>query len=146
MSKQKEARVKRYALTVLLLVLAAAFWTGCGKAEEKPAVAKPATEPAVVDISTLQEFLRYPGAVATERMDISTSDSKGTSWTLVTADPESTVVAWYAGSIEKAGWVKVPETKVGLYSWEKPDKSETIKMMLYPKDGKTAISITHGLK
>jgi len=138
--------MRRYALTVVLLAVVAALWTGCGKAEEKPAAAKPAGDTPAVDISTLPEYLRYPGATAKERMELSTPDSKGTSWTLETADPESTVTAWYGVSIEKAGWVKVPETKVGLLSWEKPDKSETIRMMLYPKDGKISISLTHGLK
>jgi hypothetical protein len=133
-------------LSVLVLTFVAAFWAGCGKAEEKPAAAKPADNAVAVDISTLQEFLRYPGATATEKMALSTSDSKGTVWTLVSADPKATVEGWYQTSVEKAGWVKVPETKVGILKWEKPDRSETITMMVYEQDGKTSISITHGLK
>ncbi len=132
-------------LSVLALSAGVLLLAGCGKAEEKPAV-QPASDAPAVDIASVPEFLRYPGASAKERMELNTSDSKGTVWTLESVDPESTVVAWYSVSVEKAGWVKVPETKVGLYSWEKPDKSETIKMMVYPQDGKTSISITHGLK
>jgi hypothetical protein len=128
------------------LAAAAAFFAGCGKAEEKPVAAKPAEAPAV-DISALQEFLRYPGATAVERMALNTEDSKGTAWTLVSADPRAQVEDWYKTSVEKAGWVKDPEGgKVGMLEWVNPDKTETIKMMVYEKDGKTNISITHGLK
>ena len=131
-------------LSVLALVAVAVFSAGCGKAEEKPA-AKPAA--AGVDISTLPEFLRYPGATATERMALSTPDSKGTSWLLVSGDPRDQVEEWYRASVEKAGWVKDPDGgKVGLLEWVKPDKAETIKLMVYEKDGKTNISLTHGLK
>ncbi len=131
-------------LSILTLVAVAVFSAGCGKAEEKPA-AKPAA--AAVDISTLPVFLRYPGAIATERMALSTSDSKGTSWLLVSSDPRAQVEEWYRASVEKAGWVKDPDSKkVGMLEWEKPDKTETIKMLVYEKDGKTNISLTHGLK
>lgn len=130
--------------SVLVLAVAAVFSAGCGKAEEKPA-AKPAV--AAVDISTLPEFLRYPAATASERMALSTSDSKGTSWLLVSSDPQAQVEEWYRASVEKAGWVKDPAgNKVGVLEWEKPDKTETIKLLVYEKDGKTNISITHGLK
>ncbi len=137
--------MKRIASTLSVLALAAAvFSAGCGKAEEKPA-AKPAA--AAVDISTLPEFLRYPGATATERMELNTEDSKGTSWTLVSADPCAQTEVWYRASVEKAGWVKDPDGgKVGLLEWVKPDKTETIKLLVYEKDGKTNISLTHGLK
>jgi hypothetical protein len=129
-----------------MLAAAAAFFAGCGKAEEKPVAAKPA-EAAAVDISALREFLRYPGATAVERMALNTEDSKGTVWTLVSADPRAQVEDWYKTSVEKAGWVKDPEGgKVGMLEWVNPDKTETIKMMVYEKDGKTSISITHGLK
>ncbi|MEO0081727.1 MAG: hypothetical protein ABIL25_05455 [candidate division WOR-3 bacterium] len=138
--------MKRTVCTLAVIVVIAAFLAGCGKTSDKPAVAKPMGEAAAVDISTLPEFLRYPGATATERIALSTSDSKGTVWTLVTKDQKTTVESWYGTSVEKAGWVKVPETKVGILSWEKPDKSETIKMLVYEQDGKTHISITHGLK
>jgi|WetSurMetagenome_2_1015567.scaffolds.fasta_scaffold34120_3 hypothetical protein len=130
-----------------VLVLAASLlWTGCGKAEKKPVAAKPAEAPAV-DISTLQEFLRYPGAKATERIQISTDDSKGTAWTLVSDDPRAKVEDWYRASCEKAGWVKDPEcNKVGMLELVNNDRTETIKMMVCEKDGKSYISITHGLK
>jgi hypothetical protein len=140
--------LRRYVCVVSVLALAAValFGAGCGKAEEKPA-AKPANTAMTVDISTLPEFLRYPGATATERMQLNTSDSKGTSWTLVSADPRTQIEARYQSSIEKQGWVKDPEGgKVGMLEWIRPDKTETIKLLVYEKDGKANISITHGLK
>ena len=85
-------------LSVVMLAAAAAFFAGCGKAEEKPVAAKPAETPAV-DISTLQEFLRYPGAAAIERMAVNTEDSKGTVWTLVSDDPRAQVEDWYKTSV-----------------------------------------------
>jgi hypothetical protein len=33
-----------------------------------------------------------------------------------------------------------------MLEWIEPDKSETIKMLVYEKDGKSNISLTHGLK
>jgi hypothetical protein len=133
-------------LFVLTLTVAAVFLVGCGKAEEKPVAVNPAQTPAV-DITTLQEFLRYPGATAVERMALNTEDSKGTVWTLVTPDASAQVEEWYRASVEKAGWVKDPDgKKVGMLEWVNADKTETIKMMVYEKDGKTNISITHGLK
>lgn len=140
--------MNRTVTLLSVLVLAAAlFWTGCGKAEDKPAAARAAAKPAAVDTSTLPAFLRYPGAEAIERMQINTSDSKGTSWLLVSSDPQAQVEEWYRASVEKAGWVKDPAgNKVGVLEWEKPDKTETIKLLVYEKDGKTNISITHGLK
>ncbi|MCX7002116.1 MAG: hypothetical protein NTV22_02440, partial [bacterium] len=68
---------KTVTLLSVLVMAASLLWTGCGKAEKKPVAARQAEAPAV-DISTLQEFLRYPGATATERVQISTEDSKGT--------------------------------------------------------------------
>ena len=137
------------AVRILCLAAVAAvtaFCAGCGKAEEKPAAINPAETPAV-DISTLQEFLRYPGAAAVERMALDTEDSKGTSWTLVTTDARAQVEEWYKASVEKAGWVKDPDSKkVGMLEWVNADKTEKIKMMVYEKDGKTNISITHGMK
>ena len=137
--------MKRYVCVLSVLMLAVAlFAAGCGKAEEKP-VAKPAEAPPV-DISTLAEYLRYPGATAVERMALNTEDSKGTSWTLVSADPRAQIEEWYRASVDKAGWVKDPDGgKVGLLEWIKPDKTEVIKMMVYEKDGKTNISITQAL-
>ena len=138
--------MKRYVsiLSVLALAAVALFAAGCGSAEEKPA-AKPAEAPPV-DISTLPEYLRYPGATATERVEINAEDSKGTSWTLVSAAPRAQVEEWYRASVEKAGWVKDPEgRKVGMLEWMKPDKTEVIKMMVYEKDGKSHISITQAL-
>jgi hypothetical protein len=131
----------------LATIAAVLLAVGCGKAGEKPAAARPAADTAVVDISTLPEFLRYPGAVATERVKISTEDSNGTAWTLVSDDARAQVEDWYKASVEKAGWVKDPDSrKVGLLEWVNADKTETIKMMVYEKDGKSHISITHGLK
>jgi hypothetical protein len=121
----------------VLTVAAAMFVAGCGKTSDQP-VAKPAAVP-VVDISTLPEFLRYPGAAAVERMALN--------WTLVSADPQPQIEEWYRASVEKAGWVKDPEGgKVGMIEWIKPDKTETIKMMVYEKDGKNNISLTQALK
>jgi len=126
------------------LVLALLVIAGCGKSEERPAV-KPAAPP-LPDISALPEYLRYPGATAVERMVLNTEDSKGTSWTLVSADPRAQIEDWYRASVEKAGWVKDPDGgKVGLLEWMKPDKTEVLKMMVYEKDGKTSISITQAL-
>jgi len=130
---------------LLIAIAVVAAGSGCGKAEQKPA----APEPVAVDASALPEFLRYPNAVATERIDVSTTDSRGIVWTLLTADPGTTVSDWYRASAEQAGWKKSPEMHAGqsqLLEWENPEKTETVKLMLYPKDGKTAISITHGLK
>ncbi len=136
--------MKKSLFALLAALAAAVFSTGCGKAEEKPA-AKPAA--AAIDISSLPEFLRYPGATPTERMELNTEDSKGTSWLLVSSDPRAQVEEWYRASVEKAGWVRNPDGgKVGLLEWVKPDKTETIKLLVYEKDGKTNISLTHGLK
>ncbi len=136
--------MKKSLFALLAALAAAVFSTGCGKAEEKP-VAKPAA--AVVDISALPEFLRYPGAIATERVELNTEDSKGTSWTLVSADPRAQIEEWYGTSVEKAGWTKDPDgSKVGVLEWMKPDRTETIKLLVYEKDGKANISLTHGLK
>ena len=102
-----------------------------------------------MDISTLPGFLRYPGAKAVERIAVSTSDSKGTVWTLVSGDPRDKVAEWYRSSVGKEGWNESPEMAAGrssMLEWEKPDKKETIKMLVYEKDGKTNISLTHGLK
>jgi len=138
--------LKRYVCILSFLTLAAAmFVAGCGKTSDQPA-AKPAAAPAV-DVSTLPEFLRYPGAAAVELMALNTEDSKGTSWTLASADPQPQIEEWYRASVEKAGWVKDPEGgKVGMLEWIKPDKTEVIKMMVYEKDGKNNISITQALK
>ena len=138
--------MKRCVCVLSVLVLAIALLAaGCGKAEEKP-VAKPAEAPPV-DISTLPDYLRYPGATAVERMVLNTEDSKGTSWTLASADPRARIEEWYRASVEKAGWVNDPEGgKVGLLEWIRPDKTEVVKLMVYEKDGKTNISFTHGLK
>lgn len=132
-------------LSVLLLTAVVLLGAGCGKAEEK----KPAAQTQTVDISTLPEFLRYPGAKATERIALSTSDSKGTVWTLITSDPADQVSDWYRLSAEKAGWSLAPEKPAGqirLLEWENAEKTETVKITFYPKDGNTAISIAHGLK
>lgn len=127
------------AFLLALLVVA-----GCGKSEDRSA-GKPAAPP-LPDISDLPEYLRYPGATAVERMALNTEDSKGTSWTLVSADPRPQIEEWYRASVEKAGWVKDPEAgKVGLLEWIKPDRTEVLKMMVYEKDGKTSISITQAL-
>jgi hypothetical protein len=140
--------LKRYVcvLSVLALAAVAAFSGGCGKAEEKPAT-KPAATASTVDISTLPEYLRYPGATATERMELNTEDSKGTSWLLASADPQDKVSEWYVASVEKNGWVKDPAGgKVGMLEWVNADKTQTLKLLVYEKDGKTNISFTHGLK
>lgn len=135
--------------SVLVLTAASVFWSGCGKAKAKPVAGRPATGAAVVDISTLPAFLRYPGAKATERVALSLKDSRGTVWTLVTGDPRDKVADWYRISVGKEGWNKTPETDAGrssMLEWEKPDKTETIKMLIYEQNGKTSISLTHGLK
>ena len=138
--------LKRDVCILSFLTLALAlFGAGCGSVEEKPA-AKSAEAPPV-DISTLPEYLRYPGATATERVEINAEDSKGTSWTLVSADPRAQIEEWYRASVERAGWVKDPDGgKVGMLEWVNAGKTETIKMMVYEKDGKTSISITQALK
>jgi nitrous oxide reductase accessory protein NosL len=139
--------LRRYVsvLSVLAIFAVALLAAGCGKTGEKPAAMPAAAAPAV-DISTLPDYLRYPGATAVERMALNTEDSKGTSWTLVSADPGPRIEEWYQASVEKAGWVKDPEGgKVGLLEWMKPDKTEVIKMMVYEKDGKSNISITQAL-
>ena len=136
-------------LCVLVLSAVTVFSTGCGKAKGKPVAARPTTNTAAVDISTLPGFLRYPGAKAVERLAVSTSDSKGTVWTLVSGDPRYAVTEWYVTSVGKEGWNMSPEMAAGrssMLEWEKPDKKETIKMLIYEKDGKTNISLTHGLK
>ena len=136
-------------VSVLVLMASVVFWTGCGKAKSKPVAGKAAGNVAAVDISTLPAFLRYPGAKAIERIALSTSDSKGTVWTLVTGDPRDKVAEWYRASVAKDGWNKSPEMDAGrssMLEWENPDKTETIKMLIYEQDGKTKISLTHGLK
>jgi hypothetical protein len=136
-------------LSVLVLMAASVYWSGCGKAGSKPAVGRPAASTEAVDISTLPGFLRYPGAKATERVALSLKDSKGTVWTLVTGDPRDKVADWYRASVAKEGWNKSPEMDAGrssMLEWEKPDKTETIKLLIYEQNGKTNISLTHGLK
>ena len=140
--------MKRYvsALSVLALAAGAVFAVGCGAAEEKPAARPSAAAPAV-DISALPDYLRYPGATAVERMELNTGDSKGTSWTLVSADPRGRIEEWYRAAVGKAGWVKDPDGgKVGVLEWIRPDKTEVLKLVAYEKDGKTGISITYALK
>ncbi len=132
-------------LFVLALTAVAAFSASCGKAEEEPA-AKPAEAPPV-DISALPEYLRYPDATAAERMEVNTEDSKGTSWLLVSADSRARIEEWYRASVEKNGWVKDPDGgKVGMLEYVNPRKTETLKMLIYEKDGKTNISFTYGIK
>lgn len=136
-------------LSILVLAAVAGFWAGCVKAKGRAAQAKPAAKAAAVDISALPVFLRYPGAKAIEKMELSLSDSKGTTWTLVTSDPKATVAEWYRTSVQNERWNKSPEMEAGrsaMLEWEKPDKKETIKLLIYEKDGKTNISLTHGLK
>uniref|UniRef100_A0A7C4CCW2 Uncharacterized protein n=1 Tax=candidate division WOR-3 bacterium TaxID=2052148 RepID=A0A7C4CCW2_UNCW3 len=133
--------MRRYTWLLLACVVPAVTMF-CGKPAPKPA----APTPAGIDMSTLPEFLRYPGAVATERIPVSTPAGTGTVWTLVTTDPIAQVSDWFRASAEKAGWQKPPEMHAGqtqMLEWEKPDKSEVVKLMLYPKVGQTAISIAH---
>lgn len=125
------------------LVVLSVFVAACGPAPEKASAAK---TPPAVDISALPEFLRYPGAVATEKLDVSTSDSRGTVWTLISGDTQEAISAWYVASVEKAGWVKSAAARGTMLEWDNKEKTETIKLLAYGKDGKTAISITHGLK
>jgi hypothetical protein len=131
------------ALFALAAVLIAA---GCGKAEEKPVAATPATASSAIDISALPEFLRYPGATAVEQVAVSTDDSKGTYWVLVTADQPTAIEAWYKASAEKAGWPGDGSKTVGVLGWTNADKTETVKLNTFPKDGKTGIGITHARK
>jgi len=56
---------------------------------------------------------------------------------------------WRDDAYLKEGWNKSPEMAAGrsaMLEWEKSDKKETIKMLIYEKNGKTNISLTHGLK
>ncbi|MBM3331775.1 hypothetical protein FJY68_07995 [candidate division WOR-3 bacterium] len=130
---------------ITAFVFALLVVSGCRESAPQP-TARPSGPPAV-DISTLPDYLRYPGATAVERMALNTEDSKGTSWTLVSADPRPQIEAWYQSSVEKAGWARDPEGgKVGMLEWINPDKTEVIKMLVYEKDGKSNISITQALK
>ncbi|MFO7674830.1 MAG: hypothetical protein R6X12_00725 [bacterium] len=139
--------MNRTACALFVLALSFAFVAGCGTAEDKPAAVAAAPDAAAVDISALPEFLRYPGAEAVERIEVSTDDSRGTVWTLASAATRAEVEEWYQASVEKAGWLKDPEGgKVGVFEWVNPERTETIKLLAYEQDGKTSISITHGLK
>jgi len=130
----------------LLAVLALALLGASYGKSDKATTAKPAAAPQV-DISTLPEYLRYPGATAVERLEVNTEDSKGTSWLLVSTDPEDKVSAWYSASVEKNGWAKDPAgQKVGVLEWVSSDNTQVLKLVLCPKDGKTSISFTLGLK
>lgn len=126
----------------VIVLLTASLVPGCGKAEEKSVAARP----AAVDISALAEFLRYPGATAIEQAVVSTDDSKGTYWVLVTADQPAAVHDWYKASAEKAGWVGDGSKTIGVLGWVNADKMETVKLNTFPKDGKTGIGITHARK
>ena len=133
----------------LMLVAVAIFGAGCGKSQPKPATAKPAGQPANVDISALPAFLRYPGAKATERVNLATEDMKGSVWTLESGDQGTAITDWYRASVEKQGWIKSPKPTPGMSSmleYEKPDGSELIKLMTYAQNGKTMISLAHRLK
>lgn len=126
-------------------VLALLLFSACGKSAPQPA-ASPSDAPAV-DISTLADYLRYPGATALERVELNTEDSKGTNWLLATSDPPDKVTEWYRAAVEKNGWVKDPEGgKVGMLEYAAPDRSETFKLLVYAKDGRTNISFTCGVK
>ncbi|MEO0078788.1 MAG: hypothetical protein ABIK86_07325 [candidate division WOR-3 bacterium] len=130
---------------VAVLLTGALAAVGCGGAKEKPAAPKAAE----VDISALPEFLRYPGAQATERIDINTGEKKGAVWTLLTADAPAQVIEWYSASAAKAGWItlpKKPNDMTQMLEFDSPDKTQSVKIVLYPKDGKTAISLAHGIK
>jgi hypothetical protein len=133
----------RYA-GVLCAVVAVLIGTGCGKAEEKPVAAATG-----VDMSTLAVFLRYPGAIAAEKVPVTTAEAKGAVWTLMTGDAKDAIATWYRSSLKQQGWVASPETEAGssaMLEWEKPDKTETVKIMTYEKDGKTHISLAHAVK
>jgi len=140
-------RTRTRSMSVLALLAVAMLGSGCGKPGEKPVAPAPGAGAAAVDISLLPEFLRYPGATATERMEISVEDSKGTSWLLVSTDPPDKVSEWYVTSVEKNGWVKDPAGgKVGMLEWVNAGNTETLKMLIFEQDGRTSISFTQALK
>lgn len=128
-------------LSIVALAGMGAFLANCGKPQPKPA--------ASADISTLPVFLRYPGARAIERIALTTQDNKGVIWTLVTPDPRPKVTEWYQASVEKQGWNNSPKTDASpssMFEWQNPDRTETVRILLYEKDGKTHISLTQAEK
>jgi hypothetical protein len=157
-------------LTTAVLVLALGFVVavevGCAKCSKDLAerVAEEATERIVenrtgenvevdaggtVDIADLPEFLRYPGMTATGKFSLSSSEGKGTVWSLESKDPLAKVGDWYRKSLEAQGWTKGAEMETGeslMLMWTTADEKETISVMLLTEDGKTTVSLTHAIK
>lgn len=101
------------------------------------------------DIADLPEFLRYPGVVAKDKVSISTSEGKGTVWTLISADDRAKVGDWYRQAFAGAGWAKSGEMDSGeslMLIHQTADETQTVTIMLTTEDGKTNISLTHGMK
>ena len=139
---------------------------GCLKCGENLAekIAETATEKAVeaagggrvqvdgggnVDISTLPGFLRYPGLHATGKFSMSTSEGKGTVWSLESKDAQGKVTDWYRAAFKAKGWKKGMEMETGesfMLMWTDADEKEVVTLMFLQKEGKTEISLTHVFK
>ncbi|UCG43291.1 MAG: hypothetical protein JSU73_01340 [candidate division WOR-3 bacterium] len=154
------------AIMVLVLGSAGVLSTGCGGADNEAAIdaaertaeamAEKATGEKVdieasgeVDMSALPEFLRIPGAKAIGKVAMSTSEGKGTVWTLETSEPAKPVWEWYRAQLTGQGWTKVSEletTESMMLNFKTADETQTVAILVTEAGGLTTISLTHAMK
>jgi len=157
----------RKSLTVLfclVLSLAVVASFSCRKASE--AVAKKIAEKAIegasggkakvdlgavggVDVSSLPEALRYPGAKGVAKFSMSGEEGKGTSYVFETADPVANVTAFYKKAL--VGWKTsmTMETEKGtVMGYVTPDEKQSAIITIGADDSKkkTTLSILYATK
>ena len=152
------------AIMVLALGFVVVLSIGCGSQKTATDVAEEAAEQAVeqatgeqvdieasgdIDISDLPEFMRYPAAKATGKVALSTSEGKGTVWTMEVNEPGKPVWEWYKAQLTGQGWTKVSELETAesmMVNFKNADETQTVAILVTEAGGVSTISLTHGMK
>jgi hypothetical protein len=135
------------------------FDAGCMKCGEKAGekIAEKAVQAASrgkakvdvgsVDISGLPANLRYPGAVAKAKWEISTDEGTGTNYTFETPDPKAKVVEFYKNAL--SSWKKSMSSEtpeVTTMAFTGPDEKEMVIVAIRTEQGKSTINLTYTRK
>ncbi len=148
----------RYVSLLAVIVFAASVGlnSGCMKCGEKAGekIAEKAVQAASggkakvdvgsVDISGLPANLRYPGAVAKAKWEISTDEGTGTNYSFETTDPKAQVIDFYKNAL--SSWKKsmTSETpEVTTMAFTGPDEKEMVIVTIGTEQGKSTINLNY---
>ncbi len=87
----------------------------------------------------------YPGAVLTAVQDVSQSDARNITLSLLTPDSVADVNTWYRGALKTNGWAVTSDKNVGGYVLLKGER-ENVAVFMQAANGENGVVITERIQ